>query len=121
MSQILNLLNSDSDEDSQGASEVVEVRTLDTTKNDSDDNHWEKLCKVLRVSDGIPDFKHSPFNNEMSKFYDILKLCAFNVVVFEDGQLSSTNIVTHSINTGDSAPIRQPPRRIPFALHKKVE
>ena len=41
--------------------------------------------------------------------------------VFEDGQLGSTNIVAYSINTGDSAPIRQPPRHIPFALRKKVE
>ena len=30
------------------------MRTLGTTKSDSDDNHWEKLYKVLRVSDGIP-------------------------------------------------------------------
>ena len=43
--------NSDSDEDSEGTSEVVEVRTLGTPKSDSDDNHWEKLCKVLRVSE----------------------------------------------------------------------
>ena len=112
--------NSDSDEDSEGTSEVAEVRALGTTKSDSDDNHWEKLCKVLRVSDGIPDTKHDPFNGETNKFYDILKPYA-NVFVFEDGQLGSTNIVTHSINTGDSAPIRQPPRRIPFALRKKVE
>ena len=112
--------NSGSDKDSEGASEVAEVRTLGTTKSDSDDNHWEKLCKVLRVSDGIPDTKHGPFNSKMSKFYDMLKPYA-NVFVFEDGQLGSTNIVTHSINTGDSALIRQPPRCIPFALRKKVE
>ena len=56
----------------------------------------------------------------MSKFYYMLKSYA-NVFVFEHGQLGSTNIVTHSINTGDSALIRQPPRCIPFALRKKVE
>ena len=54
--------NSGSDKDSEGTSEVAEVRTLGTTKSDSDDNHWEKLCKVLRVIDGIPDTKHDPFN-----------------------------------------------------------
>ena len=54
--------NSGSDKDSEGTSEVAEVRALGTTKSDSDDNHWEKLCKVLRVIDGIPDTKHGPFN-----------------------------------------------------------
>ena len=33
------------------------MRTLSTTKNDSDDNHQEKLCKVSRVSDDIPAAK----------------------------------------------------------------
>ena len=41
--------------------------------------------------------------------------------MFEDGQLGSTNVVTHSVNTGDSPPIEQPARHIPFALRRKVE
>ena len=41
--------------------------------------------------------------------------------MFEDGQLSSTNVVTDSINTGDSPPIKQHARCIPFALCKKVK
>ena len=40
-----------SDEVSERTSEVVEVRKLSTTKNDYDNNHWEKLCKVLRVNE----------------------------------------------------------------------
>ena len=35
---------------------IVEVRTLSATKSSSDDNHWEKLCKV---SEGTPDTKHN--------------------------------------------------------------
>ena len=31
-------------------------------------------------------------------------------------ELGHTNVVQHTINTGDSAPLRQPARRIPFAL-----
>ena len=38
-----------------------------------------------------------------------------------DADLGSTNVVSHSIKTGDHSPIRQPPRRIPFALRRKVE
>ena len=41
--------------------------------------------------------------------------------IFEDGQLDSINVVTCSINKGDSIPINQPPRHIPFAPHNKVK
>ena len=41
--------------------------------------------------------------------------------MFEDGQLGSTNVVTHAINTGECIPIKQPARHIPFALRRKVE
>ena len=41
--------------------------------------------------------------------------------IFEDGQLDSINVVTCSVNKGDSIPINQPPRHIPFAPHKKVK
>ena len=61
-----------------------------------------------------------PNVGDISKFYQMLKLYA-NVFVFEDGQLGSTNLVTHSINTGDSPLIKQPARHIPFALRRKVE
>ena len=54
---------------SDGTSEVFEVITLSTTKSSSDENHWERLHKVLRISDGIPDTKLNPFKNEISKFY----------------------------------------------------
>ena len=39
----------------------------------------------------------------------------------DETELCSTDWVTHSIDTGDQHPIRQPPRRIPYALRKKVE
>ena len=36
-------------------------------------------------------------------------------------ELGSTNLVTHSIDTGDSPSICQPARRVPFALHARTE
>ena len=36
-------------------------------------------------------------------------------------ELGSTNLVTHSIDTGDSPPIHQPARCVPFALHARME
>ena len=35
--------------------------------------------------------------------------------------LGTTELVTHSIDTGDSHPIRQPLKRIPFALQLTIE
>ena len=85
-----------------------------------DESHWEKLCKVLRVSDDNSGTKPAAITGHIGKFYQMLKIYA-KVFVFEDGQLDSTNVVTHSINTGDSPPIKQPARRIPFVLRRKVE
>ena len=36
-------------------------------------------------------------------------------------ELGVTNVVQHTINTGDSTPTRQQARRIPFALRSKVD
>ena len=72
------------------------------------------------MSDDNSGTKPAAITDHISKFYRMLKLYA-NVFVFEDGQLGSTNVVTHSINTGDNLPIKQPARHIPFALRRKVE
>ena len=36
-------------------------------------------------------------------------------------ELGKTSVATHRIDTGDSGPVRQPPRRVPFSLRSKVE
>ena len=58
------------------------MRTLSITKNDSDDNHWEKVSEVKRVSGGIPDAKVDPFRSEISELYVMLKSYA-NVFVLK--------------------------------------
>ena len=104
-------------ESDESLDEPAEVRALDTIDaSPIDKSHWDKLYQVLRVT----NVKSATKPDTVSKFYDVLKLYA-NVFVFEDGQLDSTNVVTHSINTGDSPPIKQHARRVPFALRKTVE
>ena len=44
-----------------------------------------------------------------------------DVFAFDSSELGSTDIVTHSIDTGDQPPIRQPVRQTPFALRSKVD
>ena len=44
-----------------------------------------------------------------------------DVFALNPGELGTTQMVTHTINTGEHAPIRQPVRRTLFALQAKVE
>ena len=39
----------------------------------------------------------------------------------DETELGATDLVMHTIDTGDQRPIRQPPWRIPYALRAKVE
>ena len=39
----------------------------------------------------------------------------------DSGELGSTTLAEHVIRTGDQQPIKQPPRRIPFALRSRVD
>ena len=44
-----------------------------------------------------------------------------DIFALDSMELGTTDLVTHSIDTGDSRPIHQPLRRIPFALQRTVE
>ena len=44
-----------------------------------------------------------------------------DIFILDSTELGTTDLVTHSIDTGDSHPIRQPLRRIQFALQRTVE
>ena len=60
----------------------------------------------------------SPFDSEqltglVASFSDIFALDA--------SELGTTTLVKHVINTGDQVPVRQPVRRMPFALRSNVD
>ena len=44
-----------------------------------------------------------------------------DVFALDSSELATTDVVAHSINTGDHRPIRQPVRWTPFALREKVD
>ena len=49
-------------------------------------------------------------------------ICEYaDVFALNQSELGHTDVIHHSIDTGDSPPLRQPVRRIPFALRAKVE
>ena len=43
------------------------------------------------------------------------------MLAVDASELGTTDLVTHSIDTGDHPPVRQPHRRMPFALRTKVD
>ena len=45
----------------------------------------------------------------------------YTVFALDMLELGLTDLVSHTINTGDNPPIQQPVRRTPFALHEKME
>ena len=58
--------------------------------------------------------------DERSQFSELIKEFQ-DVFALSPAELGHTNVVEHTINTGDASPLRQPPRRIPFALRSKVD
>jgi len=44
-----------------------------------------------------------------------------DIFALDQSELGHTEIVTHTIDTGDHPPVHQPARRIPLALRAKVE
>ena len=43
-----------------------------------------------------------------------------DVFALSEEELGTTNVVQHSVDTGDSAPLKQPPRRVPYSMRGKV-
>ena len=62
---------------------------------------------------------HLP-QEEKVKLLDCIKE-NLDVFALDSSELGTTNVVTHTIDTGENKPIRQGPRRTPFALRKKVD
>ena len=51
----------------------------------------------------------------------VLLVSFADVFALDAAELGTTDLINHSINTGDHPPVRQPPRRIPFALRDTVD
>ncbi|BES95719.1 multicellular organismal development [Nesidiocoris tenuis] len=59
-------------------------------------------------------------SKESEEFASLLR--EFSTIFAAKGRpLGRTNVVTHSIDTGTSRPIKQPPRRVPYAQEEHVD
>ena len=65
------------------------------------------------MEESLSSREREQLQNLVLEFADIFAL--------DQSELSSTDLVTHVIDTGDTVPIKQHPRRIPFALQDQVD
>ena len=59
----------------------------------------------------IPDAEKDMLWSLLAEFHDVFSI---------DGERGETDLVELEIDTGDSAPTRQPPRRVPFAVRQEI-
>ena len=106
--QQCQVLQEDDHEDSQEDSPQVCVSVIQGPPV-ADDPRLEKLQSELNIdSIALSPNEHYQLVSLVTEFADLFAL--------DSCELGRTSLVTHRIDTGDSPPIKQPPRRLPFAL-----
>ena len=109
---------SDESEDSEPDElESSESQQCDESEQqeESEEDRGEQLLSSLgfgSVAQNLSEEEVHQLRELVLEFSDVFTL--------EGEGLGCTDRVTHSIDTGDHPPVRQPPRRIPFALRQTV-
>ena len=99
-----------------------------TPTRDSDDEgdliQWEEVI-VEEDSEQIPSFSEISIGQGLSDSERIQVTDLLNnhkdLFVGADGKLGQTSVVKHKINTGESPPIRLPPRRLPLTKREQIK
>ena len=73
----------------------------------------QELSGQLKFGNACNKKGKSKLKELLLQYHDIFALC--------DKELGETDIVTHSIDTGTSPPVKSTPRRLPYALRKELE
>ena len=89
---------------------VGQVRVEDSDRV----NRIEELWQALGVEEQSLTSVEIAQLRELVENYD-------HIFALDDFELGRTNTCQHTIDTGSSSPIRQLPRRVPFALRQKVD
>ena len=101
----------DDEEGEESAEEVTQVRTV--TPGEDAELRKQKLATLLREEGAdLPWQERSQLHSFLLEHHQAFSL--------EDGERGETSLVQMQIDTGDSSPRRQPPRRIPFAVRQEV-
>ena len=73
----------------------------------------EELVSRLQIGKSCTKRQVSQIQGLLCKYHDVFALT--------DSELGDTDIVTHSIDTGNAPPVRASPRRLPYVLRKELE
>ena len=79
-----------------------------TSSKKEDPNKLQKILEEMKINENIPENVREAFERLVEKHLD-----AFSS---GDTDLGRTQLTFHEIDTGDSPPFRQPPRRLPHGL-----
>ena len=75
------------------------------------ENQLDQLQQQIKISDHCSEAeKHQLLNCERNK-----------VFALSDEELGETDVVEHTIDTSAARPVKEPPRRLPYALRKQLE
>ena len=96
-----------------------------------EDTEAVTMCNVALSTEGSKDRKTLLLQqldldldhlapDEQKRLENLIRTYA-DVFALDPGELGTTDVVKHTINTGDHPPIKQPLRRTPFALRSKVD
>lgn len=85
-----------------------------TIRVDCHQNRADEIKRILAVEElEVKEEERMQLSSLIEEYEDIFAV--------QPSELGQTNVVQHAINTGDSVPLRQPARRIPFASRAKVD
>ena len=82
--------------------------------NEQEKERISRLFKALNIDESNLMVDETALLRELVEEYS-------DIFALDSTELGTTELVTHSIDTGNSHPIRQPLRRIPFALQRTME
>ena len=81
--------------------------------NEQEKGRISRLFEALNIDESNLMADEAALLRELVREYS-------DIFVLDSMEFETTELVTHSIDTGDSHPIRQPLRRIPFALQRTM-
>lgn len=91
----------------------METATGSGTKS-VESQRLQQLLEQLDVEwKSVGEEEDRELKNLLEEFNDVFAL--------DPMEVGQTDLVQHHINTGEHAPVKQPPRRIPFSMRAKVE
>ena len=95
---------------------VSAIQTEDTQEEggDAEKKRSEKLLQLM-------DWERPKLTPEQREKIRSLLMEYEDVFALDPSELGSTDVIQHEVDTGDSLPIKQPPRCMPFVLRGKVK